>query len=223
MVASVLSMYLRHSTRKKDGKDHRYYSVVESVRSSASRHPFQRTLLYLGEINCEQEAAWIKAIQVFDQEEGEQRYLTLFPSDKAPPPTLPAPAVQVRVDQYQLTRARQYGACWLACELWDSLKLDDFWSAKLGSSREGTNWAALLKISVAYRLIAPGSEWQLNRQWYDQSAMGDLLEGTFHWGGRTSFTRFWTNSWNIERRSSPISRNVGRTSSEPDTKCCSTI
>ena len=51
-------MFLRYTTRKKDGKEHRYYSVVESIRSPGSRHPHQRTLLYLGEINDTQKAEW---------------------------------------------------------------------------------------------------------------------------------------------------------------------
>jgi len=72
------------------------------------------------------------------------------------------------------------GACWLAGELWRTLKLDEFWSGKLGRCREGTDWAALLQVSVAYRLISPGSEWKLHRHWCDQSAMGDLLGGSFH-------------------------------------------
>lgn len=177
-------MFLRYTTRKKDGKEHRYYSVVESVRNSACGHPHQRTLLYLGEINSEQQAAWAKAIEVFDCQRSVPQTISLFPSDKTPPAGLTTPALQIHVDQYQLNRPRQYGACWLTCELWRSLGLDRFWAEKLGFSREGTDWAALLQVSVAYRLMAPGSEWRLHRQWFDQSAMGDLLEGRLQWGGK---------------------------------------
>ena len=177
-------MFLRHTTRKKDGKEHRYFSVVESVRSSGSSHPHQRTLLYLGEINSEQQAAWVKAIEVFDDQSGSPQTLNLFPSDKTPPAGLSTPSVQIQIDQYQLSHPRQYGACWLACELWRSLGLNAFWEGKLGISREGTDWAALLQVSAAYRLIAPGSEWRLHRLWYDQSAMKDLMEDKLHWGGK---------------------------------------
>ena len=175
-------MFLRYTTRKKDGKEHRYYSVVESVRLSPKARPHQRTLLYLGEINSEQQAAWVQAIQVFDAQAQTQQTLALFPADRPVPPLLRTPSLQIRVDQYELKRARQYGACWLSCELWRSLGLDEFWAQRLGVSREGTDWARLLQISVAYRLISPGSEWKLHRHWYDQSAMGDLLGEGFHWG-----------------------------------------
>jgi transposase len=177
-------MFLRSTTRKKDGKEHRYYSVVESVRSSPGARPHQRTLLYLGEINSEQQAQWAKAIEVFDPENHTQQTFSLFPSDHALPPGLATPALQIRLDQYELTRPRQYGACWLGCELWRSLNFDAFWSPKLGVSREGTDWTGLLEVSVIYRLVAPGSEWRLHRQWYDQSAMKDLLLERLQWGGK---------------------------------------
>lgn len=177
-------MFLRSTTRKKDGKEHRYYSVVESSRPSRGARPHQRTLLYLGEINSEQQSAWTKAIEVFDTQSKCQQTFSLFPSDKTIPANLAAPGLQIRVDQYELTRPRQYGACWLGCELWRSLNLDEFWRPKLGVSREGTDWTSLLQVSVIYRLIAPGSEWRLHRQWYDQSAMGDLLSERLQWGGK---------------------------------------
>jgi len=177
-------MFLRFTTRKKDGKEHRYYSVVESVRSSKHASPHQRTVLYLGEINSQQQAQWAKAIEVFDVQSSTQESLALFPADRPVPPDLACGSVQIRVDQYQLRRPRQYGACWLSCQLWRSLQLDTFWSNKLGVSREGTDWASLLEVSVAYRLIDPGSEWKLHRHWYEQSAMGDLLCDRLHWGGK---------------------------------------
>lgn len=177
-------MFLRQTIRKKDGKEHRYFSVVESVRSSSSAHSHQRTLLYLGEINSEQQAAWAKAIEVFDTQNGQHQSLSLFPSDRTPPTDLSSSCVQIQIDKYELNNPREYGACWLACELWRNLGLDHFWTDKLGVSREGTDWAMLLQVSVVYRLLDPGSEWRLHRHWYDQSAMKDLLEDKFHWGGK---------------------------------------
>lgn len=177
-------MFLRKHSRLKDGKSHTYFSVVESVRTPGVRHPHQKTLLYLGEINAEQEAAWVKSIAAFDTQSGQETHLCLFPDDQLPPAGLPAPALPIKLDDYTLSRPRQYGACWLAGELWQALRFDEFWSGKLGHSREGTDWAGLLRISVAYRLIAPGSEWRLHRLWYDESAMGDLMPAEFHWGGK---------------------------------------
>jgi hypothetical protein len=175
-------MFLRSTQRNKDGKEHRYWSVVENVRHpSGSVH--QKTLLYLGDLNDSQHAAWTKAIEVFNADSGQTEIRSLFPSDRTPPPT-DAPALSLRLEDYHLSRPRQYGACWLACELWRQLGLDQFWAERLPASREGTDWARLLQVSTAYRLIAPGSEWRCHRQWYDRSAMGDLLGPNFQWGGK---------------------------------------
>ena len=175
-------MFLRATKRIKDGKEHRYWSVVENIRQpSGPIH--QKTLLYLGDLNDAQNSAWTKAIEVFNSDSGQSETRSLFPADRTPAPTT-APALSLRLEDYRLSRARQYGACWLANELWRQLGLDQFWAQKLPPSREGTDWAHLLEVSTVYRLIAPGSEWRCHRQWYDQSAMGDLLGPDFHWGGK---------------------------------------
>ena len=177
-------MFLRSTKRKKDGKEHRYFSVVENVRAPGRRLPFQKTLLYLGEISDAQQSAWVKAMAVFDEASGQSRNLTLFPADRCVPSTLAGVSLSVSLADYRLQRPRQYGACWLACELWRELQLDAFWSEHLKPSREGTDWARQLLVSVAYRLIEPGSEWRCHRLWYDRSAMGDLLGEGFAWGGK---------------------------------------
>ena len=104
--------------------------------------------------------------------------LALFPGDRDAPP-LDCDLVQVRLGDLQLRRPRQWGACWLACHLWDLLRLDDFWADKLPPSRQGTRWLNVFKTLVCYRLIDPGSEWRLHRHWYEQSAMADLLGEDF--------------------------------------------
>ena len=175
-------MFLRATKRKKDGKEHRYWSVVENLRS-ASGSVYQKTLLYLGELNDSQHAAWTKALEVFNADSGQTETRSLFPADRTPPPST-TPALSLHLDQYQLSHPRQYGACWLACELWRQLGLDQLGAERLPVAREGTDWARRLQVSTAYRLIAPGSEWRCHRQWYDRSAMGDLLGPTFHWGGK---------------------------------------
>ena len=177
-------MFLRSTRRKKDGKEHRYFSVVENVRVPGRRSPFQKTLLDLGEINDAQQSAWVKAIGLFDEASGQSRNLNLFADDRPVPGALAQNSVSVCLGDYQLKRPRQYGACWLACELWRELPLDSFWSQRLEASREGTDWAKLLLVSVAYRLIEPGSEWRCHRLWYDRSARGDLLGQGFVWGGK---------------------------------------
>ena len=175
-------MFLRSTKRKKDGKEHRYWSVVESIRQACGP-VHQKTLLYLGELNGSEQASWTKALEVFNTDSGQSETRSLFPSDRTPPAT-DAPALSLRLADYRLSHPRQYGACWLTSELWRELGLDQFWEQKLEPSREGTDWARLLQVWVAYRLIAPGSEWRCHRQWYDRSAMGDLLGPDFHWSGK---------------------------------------
>lgn len=170
-------MFLRAKARKKDGKVHRYWSVVENRRVADDR-VVQRQVLYLGEINDAQRAAWCRCIEVFDEDRAAAAQMALFPEDRVAP-QLACEVVQVRLDALALRRPRQWGACWLACTLWDLLGLDTFWLPRLLPSRKGTRWLNVLKVLVAYRLIDPGSEWRLHRQWYDRSAMGDLLGEDF--------------------------------------------
>ena len=165
-------MYLKCRARKKDGKEHRYWSVVESVRTRVGTG--KRQLLYLGEINDAQHAAWCKAISVFDEEAHDTRQMTLLPSDRPAPAGIAEP-VHICLDGLMLKRPRQWGACWLVLELWDQLELDAFWRARLMPSRKGTDWLNVLKTLVCYRLIDPGSEWKLHRLWFVKSAMADLL------------------------------------------------
>jgi hypothetical protein len=165
-------MFLKCSSRLKDGKVHRSWSVVESRR--VGRSVLQRHVLYLGEINDSQRVAWQKAIEVFDEQDGQSRQCALFPADRTPPVT-DTPAVQVQLNRLQLCRPRTWGACWLADQLWRELHLDAFFAPRLGCSREGTDWEKVLRLLTLYRLLAPGSEWRLHRQWFGTTACADLL------------------------------------------------
>jgi transposase len=166
-------MFLKCNWRRKDGKEHRYWSIVENRRCAGER-VVQRQVLYLGEINDTQREAWVRSIEVFDEDAGCQKKLKLFAPDREITQSM-ADAVQVRLSEFELRRPRQWGACWLFCQLWEQLELREFWSQKLGASREGTDWEHVLEGLVAYRLIDPGSEWRMHRHWYANSAMGDLL------------------------------------------------
>ena len=167
-------MYLRFARRIKDGKEHRYWSIVESKRCTGGK-VVQRPVLYLGEINDDQREAWCRVIEALDQDEQKYRQLALFPADRRMPEHATGYGVQVQLERMELHRPRQWGACWLACELYGQLELDRFWASRLPNSREGTSWQHILQTLVCYRLIDPGSEWRLHRQWFEQSAMGDLL------------------------------------------------
>ncbi len=171
-------MYLKCHRRVKDGKEHRYWSIAEKQRCADGR-VVDRHLLYLGEINDSQQAAWLRCIEAFELGSQRQLRLALFPADRAIPAHAADVGVQVRLSEFTLERPRQWGACWVFCHLWAELQLERFWQERLPDSREGTSWYHVLLVLVAYRLIAPGSEWRLHREWYQRSAMGDLLGEDF--------------------------------------------
>jgi Transposase DDE domain len=171
-------MFLRKTQRKKDGKTHDYWSVVENKRVAGGR-VVQRHVLYLGEINSSQAAGWRKAIEVLDDDAGHPRTLALFPEDRCAAVASDASIVQLRLSDMRLCRPRQWGACWLAGQLWRDLRLDQFWAERLPANRKGTRWDQVLQVLVSYRLIAPGSEWKLHRDWFGRSAMADLLGADF--------------------------------------------
>jgi transposase len=171
-------MFLRSNRRFKDGKEHRYWNIVENKRC-ASGKVVQRQVLYLGEINDSQHEAWCRVTEAFDETARRHTQLALFPADRKVPPYAEGHGVQVRLEAMELHRPRQWGACWLACELYEQLELDRFWMNRLPDSREGTCWRHILQTLVCYRLIDPGSEWRLHRQWFEQSAMADLLGEDF--------------------------------------------
>lgn len=139
----------------------------------------QRHLLYLGEINDSQKAAWTKVTEVFDTERDQTRPLALYPADRAVPAHAAEYGVQVRLNEFVLRRPRQWGACWVGCQLWEQLQLEAFWRERLVDSREGTCWPNVLETLVVYRLVDPGSEWRLHREWFKNSAMADLLAEDF--------------------------------------------
>jgi len=170
-------MFLRSKTRVKDGKDHRYFSVVENRRLRTGKVA-QRTVLYLGEINDSQETAWRKSLEVFDESAQRFATLSLFPGDREVPSDA-LDSVQVKLSAMELRRPRAFGNCWLGCQLWQQLRLDWFWETRLPVGREAVPWAKVLELLVVNRLIDPGSEFRLHRQWFDQSAMGELLDLDF--------------------------------------------
>ena len=170
-------MFLRSNNRKKDGKEHRYFSIVENHRI-ASDKTVQRTVLYLGEINDQQQAAWRKTLSVFDEQQQEYANLSLFPDDRE----IPADAVdslQVKLSGLELRCPRLFGSCWLGCELWRQLGLDEFWDARFAGAREEVPWEKVLQLLVVSQLLDPGSEFRIHHQWYLTTAMDALLGTDF--------------------------------------------
>jgi len=166
-------MFLRSTNRKKDGKEHRYFSVVENHRLSSGKMT-QRTVLYLGEINDSQQAAWLKTLDVFDEQEQRSRELSLFPDDREIPEEA-VDSLQVKLSGLELRRPRVFGNCWMACQVWRELGLEEFWQQRLPEGREAVSWEKVLRLLVVNRWIEPGSEFRVHRHWFLTSAMDELM------------------------------------------------
>ena len=166
-------MFLRANHRVKNGKPHRYFSIVEN-RHTRDGQIVQRQVLYLGEINDTQERAWRKSLSVCDEEKSCDATLALFPDDRPLPPDA-LDAVGVTLSEMELKRARTFGDCWLGCELWQYLHLDTFWSERFKIRRGDVPWEKVLQLLCINRLIDPGSEFRVHRHWFERSAMDELL------------------------------------------------
>ncbi len=155
-----------------DGKEHTYWSLVETVRTADG--PRQRTLCYLGELNSSAQARWWKTVEVFN-EQGEAEQLKLFPAQVEPPADDPQVA-RVLVNQVRLERMRQFGACWLGLELWRRLGLDRFFEECLEAQEADVPWSRVTAVLAINRLCAPGSELAIEERWYPSTALDDLLQ-----------------------------------------------
>src|SRR6266404_1844520 len=165
-------MFLRPHQRSKDGKDHTYWSLVETVRTANG--PRQRTLCYLGELNGSAQARWLKSVEVFN-EQGEAQQLKLFPSHVEVPDDDPQVA-RVLVNRVRLERTRQFGACLLGWELWKHLELDRFFEEAIDEAPADVPWSRIAALLTINRLCAPGSELAVEERWYPSTALDDLLE-----------------------------------------------
>jgi transposase len=165
-------MFLRPHQRNKDGKDHTYWSLVETVRTADG--PRQRTLCYLGELNGSAQARWLKSVEVFN-EQGEAQQLKLFPSHVEPPADDPQVA-RVLVHRVRLERTRQFGAAFLGWELWKGLELNRFFEQAVDNDPADVPWSRVAAVLAINRLCAPGSELAVEERWYPATALDDLLE-----------------------------------------------
>jgi len=164
-------MFLRPNRRSKDGKEHTYWSLVETVRTPDG--PRQKTLCYLGELNSSAQARWLKTVEVFN-EQGQTEQLKLFPSDIEPPADDPAVA-RVLLNKVRLERTRQFGSCWLGLELWKRLGLDRFFEQALDEHGADVPWSRVAAVLAINRLCEPGSELAIEERWYPSTALDDLL------------------------------------------------
>src|SRR4051794_40510616 len=180
-------MFLRSHRRAKDGKDHSYWSLVETVRTPDG--PRQRTLCYLGELNSSAQARWLKTIEVFN-EHGETQQLKLFPSNMQPPPD-DEQVAQVLLNKVRLERTRQFGSCWLGLELWRRLALDRFFEQAMDAEQADVPWSRIAAVLAINRLCAPAANWPSN------SGGTRRQRWTICWESRRarSTTRDCTGAW----------------------------
>jgi len=164
-------MFLRPNYRSKDGKEHTYWSLVESVRTPDG--PRQKTLCHLGELNGSDHARWLRTVEVFN-EQGEAQQLKLFPSHIEPPADDPQVA-RVLIKRVRLERTRQFGDCYLGLELWKRLELDRFFEQAIDDDGADVPWSRVTAILAINRLCAPGSELAIEQRWYPATALDDLL------------------------------------------------
>lgn len=164
-------MFLRRHARNKDGKEHSYWSLVETVRTAQG--PRHRTVCYLGELNGSAQARWLKTIQVFN-EQGEEEQLRLLPAQIEPPADDPQ-VVRVLVNRVRLERTRQFGAGFLGWELWQRLGLDKFFEQAVDADAADVPWSRVAALLAINRLCAPGSELAVEERWYPATALDDLL------------------------------------------------
>ena len=212
-------MFLRARTRRKDGKQHRYWSVVENRRVRGGR-VVQRQLLHLGELNDSQRAGWVRTIETLTNGPEPSRQLALFPDDRGTLPELNCEALRVRVDRMRLCRPRQFGACWLALHLWNLLGLDEFWASRLPPSRKGTRWGNVLQALVAYRLIDPAASFVSIANGTSAAPWRICSARTSRWRRKTSCIGAWT-CW---RRTAKLCSNIfgatGASCSRRSSTCC---
>jgi transposase len=164
-------MFLRPNHRSKDGKDHIYWSLVETARTPDG--PRQKTICYLGELNSSAQARWLKTTEVFN-DQGDAQQLKLFPSHVAPPADDPQVA-RVLLNKVRLERTRQFGSCFLGLDLWKRLELDRFFEQAVDRESADVPWSRVAALLAINRLCAPGSELAIEQRWYPSTALDDLL------------------------------------------------
>ena len=176
----LLPCFCAAQTGRRDGKSHRYFSVVEN--HVAGDRTVQRTVLYLGEINDSQQMAWRKTLEVFDEEQQQTRTWSLFPDDReVPAETLDS--LQVNLAGLELRRPRPFGNCWLASELWRQLGLTEFWRERLPAGRADVSWEKVLRLLVVNRLLEQAAS-SVQRHWFVESAMMSCWP-TSRWPAKT--------------------------------------
>lgn len=176
MLCDTAGMFLKPNKRFKDGKQHIYYTLNESVRIS-KRRTVQRTILHLGELTTGQHHRWRRTIDVIN-ERSEARQMELLTEEAHQQRGAPddPDVVAIRLSSLTVSNAREFGSCWVGVKLWQMLDLDMFWSERLGALRGEVPWEKVTELLAVNRLCDPGSELNVHERWYPRTGMGLLLD-----------------------------------------------
>jgi hypothetical protein len=119
-------MFLKRRVRHKDGKDHIYYSVCESLRMHSGR-VIQRQVLHLGELNTTQIESWQRTLEVIDGDDSDRRLQRRLFADREGAAPHADDVIEIRLSSLRVREPRRFGDCWAGCRLWQELGLDAFW------------------------------------------------------------------------------------------------
>ncbi len=172
-----MCMYLKKHKRKKNGKYNTYYSIAEKRKVSRGRY-VEKMVLYLGEISDSQKKSWEKSIEIINEDNQPVRK-SLFAYDQDNHAHHDVDTIAVKLSKMRLENPRTFGDCWLGCEIWDTLGLDKFWSARIDTERSSVEYSKVVKLLTVNRLIKPGAEFYVHQHWFTQTAMDVLLDCDF--------------------------------------------
>jgi transposase len=166
-------MFLRRFERRKSGKPHTYWALVESYRTGKGSR--QRVVSYLGELTANEQDGWTQFCSHLNGEAPTRRpERTLFDPPHRDPPQSDEPLL-VKLSSIRLERTRDFGDVWLAWGLWRMLGLDDLLERLIEPGREDVSWAAVAAILVIARFCEPSSELHIADTWYRRTALEELL------------------------------------------------
>ncbi len=163
-------MFLRRCIRRKNGKQHTYWALVESYRTGRGSH--QRVVAYLGELKRSEQSGWAQLGRHLDKKARPEP--SLFDPPHYGDPTDEEP-VEVNLKGLRLERLRDFGDVWLALGLWRLLGLDSLLAEKMEQGREEVSWSAVAAILTIARFCEPSSELHIEDHWYGRTALDDLL------------------------------------------------
>ena len=171
-------MFLKRRVRHKDGTDHIYYPVCESLRVHSGR-VIQRQVLHLGELNTTQIESWQRTLEVIDGDDHGRRLQRRLFADREGAAPAADDVIELRLSSLRVREPRRFGDCWAGCRLWQELGLDAFWQQRLGNERGEVPWAKVLELLAVNRLLDPRSELFVHEKWFPQTAMDVLLDCDF--------------------------------------------